>query len=83
MYLNHYLKGKAKGAIDGYFITADNHQKAIKQIKERFGCPKHWVSIYCVELNDIKPTLNAEDERNNLDQIRKILTNLLNVGTDI
>lgn len=82
LHLSNVLQGKAKKAMEGYSITAENYPKVIKVLHERFGDPRRLQAVYFDELDAIKLATSADENRANHDAVLKILTNLESINTD-
>ncbi|UYV77624.1 hypothetical protein LAZ67_15001762 [Cordylochernes scorpioides] len=87
-YLKSHLGGTALNTVEGFALSADNYEKAIKLLKDRFGREDILISRHMNNLLSMKPLKTSSDVRT----FRELFDNLsvhirslesLNVSIDV
>ncbi|UYV75625.1 hypothetical protein LAZ67_13000785 [Cordylochernes scorpioides] len=62
-YLKTYLGGTALNTVEGFALSADNYEKAIKLLKDRFGRGNILISRHMKNLLSMRPLKTSSDVR--------------------
>ena len=84
-YLKSLVEGNAASAIDGFALTADNYESAVKVLKDRFADPQIIISSHMEELLNL-PVVSDVNKVNKIrqlyDSIETHIRSLRNLGID-
>ena len=84
-YLKSLVEGNAASAIDGFALTADNYESAVKVLKDRFADPQIIISSHMEELLNL-PAISdihkVSKIRQLYDSIETHIRSLRNLGID-
>ena len=84
-YLIGYLKDSAKKCVEGFPLTNDNYDEALKMLKERYGNPQLIISAHMnkiMKIEKISRTGHANELRNLLDSVESHVRALGNQGVN-
>ena len=84
-YLKSLVEGNAASAIDGFALTADNYESAVKLLKDRFADPQIIISSHMEELLNLPAVCDIHKVskiRQLYDSIETHIRSLRNLGID-
>ena len=84
-YLKSLVEGNAASAIDGFALTADNYESAVKSLKDRFADPQIIISSHMEEFLNLPAVCDMHKVskiRQLYDSIETHIRSLRNLGID-
>ncbi|XP_065213543.1 uncharacterized protein LOC135840790 [Planococcus citri] len=82
-HLKSTLRGEAKQAVEGLGKIGNNYEKAIAELKRRFGDPTKLAAAFYDDIKTLPPNYETNGQRPTFDSIQKSLANLESIGSSI